>query len=247
MWARRGTFPKTLFIGIFWIALWQLASMRVQSALLLPGPWDTLATLLALAGTAAFWKTVAMTFLRISAGYLLGAAAGTVLGVLTAASPLFNDLLSPLRTVAKATPVTSFILLVLLWLRAAVTPVLIVFIMVTPMFWATVYQGVVSADAQLLEMAAVFHLGRRKTLRHVYLPHVLPQYAAISSTALGFAWKSGVAAEVIAAPAFSIGRSIYESKLYVETPALFAWTLAVILLSVLLERLIVTLLGRTKA
>ncbi len=247
MWARLNKPLKAGIVGILWIALWQLVSARVGSALLLPGPWDTLVTLLTLAGTAVFWKTVAMTFLRISAGYVLGAAAGTALGVLTAASPFLRDLLSPLRTIAKATPVTSFIILVLLWLRATVTPVLISFLMVTPMFWATVYQGVLSADAQLLEMAAVFHLGRAKTLRHVYLPHILPQYVATSTTALGFAWKSGVAAEVIAAPAFSIGRSIYESKLYVETPALFAWTLAVILLSVLLERLIVTLLRRTKA
>mgnify|MGYP002732592736 CR=1 FL=1 len=236
-----------LAVGALWIALWQLAAMGVGSALLLPGPYDTLETLLRLMQTGAFWKTVATTLLRIGAGYLLGAFIGTVIGVLTAVSPFLRVLLAPLRTVAKATPVTSFIILVLLWLSAAATPVLIAFIMVTPMFWATVYQGVVSADPQLLEMAAVFRLGWKNTLRHVYLPHILPQYMATCTTALGFAWKSGVAAEVIAAPAFSIGRSIYESKLYVETPALFAWTLAVILLSVGLEKLIVYLLGRVKA
>ncbi|MDO5111631.1 MAG: ABC transporter permease subunit [Clostridia bacterium] len=238
---------RALLVGAFWIALWQLAAMAVGSALLLPGPWDTLRTLASLMGTAAFWKTVGMTLLRVGTGYILGAVIGTTVGVLTAASPFLRTLLSPLRTVAKSTPVTSFIILVLLWLSATVTPVLIVFIMVTPMFWATTYQGVVSADAQLLEMAAVFHLGRKKTLRHVYLPHILPQYIASSTTALGFAWKSGVAAEVIAAPAFSIGRSIIESKLYVETPMLFAWTMAVILLSVGLEKLIVALLRRVKA
>lgn len=36
-------------------------------------------------------------------------------------------------------------------------------------------------------------------------------------------------------PARAIGSQIYDSKIYLETPDLFAWTLVVILLSVLLE------------
>ena len=39
-------------------------------------------------------------------------------------------------------------------------------------------------------------------------------------------------------PRSAIGRMIYESKLYLQTTDLFAWTLAVILLSVELERLV---------
>ncbi|MDD3921664.1 MAG: ABC transporter permease subunit [Eubacteriales bacterium] len=247
MWARLNKPIRIGIVLLFWLFVWQGAASIVASPLLLPGPVDTLVTLFHLAGTAVFWKTVCMTLLRVAAGYLLGAVIGTLLGILTAASPFYRDLLSPLRTVIKATPVTSFIILVLLWLTASVTPVLIAFLMVVPMFWATTYQGIVSADVQLLEMAEVFHLGRKKTLRHIYLPSILPQYIAVSTTALGFAWKSGVAAEVIASPALSIGRSLIESKLYVETPDLFAWTLAVILLSVLLEWLVVRLLGRVKA
>ena len=48
-----------------------------------------------------------------------------------------------------------------------------------------------------------------------------------------------IAAEVLGRPARAIGSQIYDSKIYLETPDLFAWTLVVILLSVLLERLAV--------
>ena len=141
---------------------------------------------------------------------------------------------------------TSFIILVLLWLTASLTPVFIAFLMVLPIAWANVREGVMAVDAQLLEMAEVFQLPRAKKLRHIYLPSVLPQYLAACTTGFGFAWKSGVAAEVIARPALSIGKNLYESKLYLNTEELFAWTAMVILLSMLLERGMVRMMRRIR-
>ena len=60
------------------------------------------------------------------------------------------------------------------------------------------------------------------------------------------AWKSGVAAEVLAMPIRSIGYNLYRSKINIETADLFAWTAVVIILSVILEKLIVFLLGKIK-
>ena len=88
-----------------------------------------------------------MTLLRVAAGFLLGMAAGTALGVLTAASKAADAFLAPLRGVVKATPVTSFIILVLLWLTASLTPVFIAFLMVLPIAWANVREGVLAVDA----------------------------------------------------------------------------------------------------
>jgi NitT/TauT family transport system permease protein len=55
---------------------------------------------------------------------------------------------------------------------------------------------------------------------------------------MGLAWKSGVAAEALVWPRLAIGTQIYNTKLYLETPDLFAWTLVVILFSLGLERLV---------
>ena len=62
-------------------------------------------------------------------------------------------------------------------------------------------------------------------------------------TAIGLAWKSGVAAEVLCLPKAAIGTQVYYSKIYLETPSLFAWTAVVIVLSMLLERIVRRLLG----
>ena len=235
---------KTLAAAACWILVWQAAAWAVGSDLLLPSPIVTAKALISLAGTAVFWKSCALTLLRVFAGFLLGILAGTALGVITAVSGLVKVLLDPLRSVVKAAPVTSFIILVLLYLSSALTPMFIAFLMVLPIAWTNVAAGIASTDAQLLEMAEVFGFSRAKKLKTIYAPSVLPHFLSACTTGLGFAWKSGVTAEVIAHPAFGMGKAIYESKLYLETPDLFAWTAAVIILSFALEKLFVTLLGR---
>ncbi len=56
-----------------------------------------------------------------------------------------------------------------------------------------------------------------KRLILLYIPSSAPEIAAGLATSLGLAWKSGVAAEVLCMPKNSIGRYVYESKLYLET------------------------------
>ena len=45
-------------------------------------------------------------------------------------------------------------------------------------------------------------------------------------------------------PALSIGKRIYEAKLYLETTELFAWTAAVVLVSLAIEKLLLRLVGK---
>ena len=238
---------KKAGIALLYLAVWQLLSLAKGNEFLLPSPVSTLKSLVSLMGTATFYWSVGMSLARVAGGFLLGTIFGTLLGLLTGFSKTAGELLSPLKGILKATPVASFIILVLLWLNKSVAPLVAMFVMVTPLIWASVDAGVRAADKNLLETARLFKLSRRKTLLHIYLPSLLPQYLAACTTALGFAWKAGVAAEIIAQPAQSIGRGLYESKIYIETPELFAWTLVVILLSMAFEKLVAALLGRIRA
>ncbi len=50
-----------------------------------------------------------------------------------------------------------------------------------------------------------------------------------------------MAAEVIGTPAGSIGNMLYPANIYLATPELFAWTVVVVLVSVLFEKTLVAL------
>lgn len=241
---------KNAIVLVFWLALWQGLSLWVDSPLLLPSPGTVLARLAELACTAAFWRTIAASLLRILCGTVLAVALGCLLAVLCCRWRLLDELLSPLVTMVKSTPVASFIILLLIWIGRDVLPSVIVLLMVLPVVWGNVCAGIRSTDPLLLRTAKVFCFSPWRTLRRVYLPSVMPHFLSACRTALGLAWKSGIAAEVLTVPALSIGKMLYESKLYLETVDLFAWTVMVIACSLLIEKVLmaaVARLGRTYA
>ena len=237
--------PKTAlrpWAVVFWLLVWQGASMALAALyphghLLLASPLAALARLGQLAVTAAFWRSIAASALRIFGGFLLSCAAAAVLAALSARSRAVRELLAPLVAVVKAVPVVSFIILALVWLDAGSLPLFISALMVFPPVYLNVLAGIDSADPKLLEMARVFRVPFRRTLGGIWLPQVLPYFRAAVSLALGLCWKAGVAAEVIGLPAGTIGERLYTAKVYFQTPDLFAWTAVILAVSALLERL----------
>ncbi len=237
---------QTALIALIYLAVWEAASLLVGKELLLPSPLATLSRFAELLAKGESWLTAGLTLLRIMGGYALGVLAGVLLAVLTASSRFAEALLSPLRAIVKASPVTSFILLALLWLSSNLVPLFISFLMVVPMVWTATAEAILHTDVRLVEMGRVFGLSRRQIVRRIYIPSVLPPFLAACTTSLGFAWKSGVAAEIIALPKQSIGYKLYQSKLRIETVDLFAWTLLIVALSMLLEWLLVRSMRRIR-
>ncbi|MEN6339791.1 MAG: ABC transporter permease subunit [Clostridiaceae bacterium] len=243
---KKHTWLKKALIALVYLAVWEAVSLLVGQELLLPSPFATIRRLVELLGVGESWAYAGLSLLRIMSGYALGVAGGVLLAVLTAKSRFAESLLSPLRGVVKATPVTSFILLALLWFHSDLVPLLISFLMVLPMVWADTADAILHTDLRLVEMGKTFGLSKARIILKIYVPSVLPQFLAACTTSLGFAWKSGVAAEIIALPKQSIGYQLYISKLRIETVDLFAWTLLVILLSMLLEWLLVSGIRRIR-
>ena len=224
-------YGRALIPAGFWLLVWQLVSMAVGQAVLLASPLATLARLFALAGTGEFWRSALFTLAHILAGYLLAAIAGILLAVLASRFRLVGELLSPLLAAMRSVPVASFVIAALIWVPSRRLSILISLVIVLPLVYAGTLDGLRQIDPQLMEMARVFRMSRLNRLRAVELPAALPSVASALSVAIGMAWKSGVAAEVIGIPGGSIGEKLYKAKVYLATPDLFAWTLTIVLLS----------------
>lgn len=227
---------------VFWTAVWYLAALSLGNPLLLPTPLQVLRCLGMMMVTASFWKITAISICRILLGVTGAVILGTVLAVFTEKSRWGNLLIAPAMTAMQATPVASFTILVLIWLDRDYVPVLICGMMGLPLVWNSVSGGIRATNVQLLEMAKVYRLSKLQTVRRIYVPSVMPFFRMACVSALGLGWKAGIAAEVLTVPRSSIGRMISESKLYLMTEELFAWTLAVIVLSLLLQSAMLRLL-----
>ncbi len=222
-----------------WLCVWQIVYWCVGKDVLVASPLSVLRRLSELIVSSDFWRKTFSSLLGIMKGYLLGVAAGCLLALLTSLSDWLYTFFRPMLTVIKSTPVVSFIILALVWMEKTQVPVFISFLMVLPIVWANLAAAVRETDPLLLEMADAYGFSRFCKLRRIYFPSVLPSFLTALTTAVGFAWKAGIAAEVISTPRDSIGAQLNNAKVYLETTDLFAWTVVVVLLSMLFEKSIV--------
>lgn len=233
-------------VAVFWLSVWAGGCYLANRTLFLPlpYPWDVAKTLWNLMGETAFWSVVGTSLWRVVTGFALALVVGVLLAMLTTRFAVAHAVFSPLLAVIKAAPVASFIFVVFLWIRADKMPTFIAFLMVLPLVWENVRQGILHTDRQLLEMGQVFRLSRWDRMRQIRWPAVRPYLQAAVTTGFGFAWKAGVAAEILCWPAESIGYYIAAAKNALEIAEVFAWTVMVVALSVLLERLLRWLMNR---
>ena len=235
-----------LWAVLFWLAVWQLAAMALAAAyphgsLLLASPAAVLLRLGELVMTASFWRTVGWSAARIFGGFLISTVLAVVLAALAAWKHWIRELLAPLVAVIKAVPVASFIILALVWLNSRSLSLFISALMVFPPVYLNVLEGIRRTDGQLLEMARVFRVPFSRRLRYIYLPQIMPYFRTAVSLGLGLCWKAGAAAEVIGLPSGSVGERLYTAKVYFQTPDLFAWTVTIVTVSALFERLFLSL------
>ena len=226
----------SLWAAALWLVVWQLATMSEGQTVLLASPLDTLAALMRLISESGFWASVGFSLARIACGFLLAVLLGALLGAASTHAKWLKTLLSPLLSVIKATPVASFIIVALIWVPSRNLSVLISFLMAFPVLYLNVAEGVAQLTPELKEMARLFRVPFFRRLRYFYLPELLGRFYAACTAALGLSWKAGIAAELIGIPTGSLGEKLYEAKVYLNTPELFAWTLVIVLLSVLTER-----------
>ena len=224
-----------VFAMLFWVAVWQIASMAVASEFILAGPLDALAALARLVPTAEFWGQVAFSFVRIA----LGTAAGYALAIALAAAGhrwhMVRALVAPALSAIKSTPVACVVVVLLIWFGSRNVSAIAVFLMVLPGIYFPVLKGLDGLDPDEAELFALYRAGSRTRLLAHVVPGVLPYLASASATVLSMSWKAGVAAELIGVPTGSIGERIYQAKLLLETADLFAWTIVVVLVAWVFE------------
>lgn len=231
-----------IIAGVFWIILWQALSLYINNKIFLASPINVLKSLFSLCQTKDFWLTIASTSIKIASGFFLAVIGGIILSVVVYRYTQLKEITTVFMQTIKSIPVASFVILALLWVEAKNLSLLISFLMVLPIIYTNVMKGIQATDVSLLQMAKVFRIPKLRKVRYIYLPEVTPYFVSACSVGLGFCWKSGIAAEVISLARYSIGRRLYEAKLYLSTEELFAWTIVIVIVSALFEKLVMIMI-----
>ena len=225
-----------LLAVIFALCLWQLAAMTIDSKILLVSPVEVAVRLTTIWQTEGFWTSIWFSFYHIAGGFFLALFLGIVLAALAGRFRRIETLLWPFLVTIKTVPVASFVVICLIWLSAEKLSVFISFLIVLPVVYGNVLEGIKSEDKLMLEVGTVFRMPLLRRLLYIHLPQLKPFIMSACATALGMAWKAGVAAEIIGTPDGSIGKQLFYSKIYLDTDDLLCWTVIIDIVSVLFEK-----------
>lgn len=226
---------KMTFIVIFWLIIWEIADRIIDNKIVLSGPVHIVQALVRNMGQADFWAICTASFFRIAIGFVLSFVAGFVLAVVCYKFSLIRDFLEPIIVTLKTVPMISFVIMLLIWVGNQALTVYLSFLIVLPLIYTNTLGGLENVNPEMLEMAKVFGISPWKKFMYIYRPAFMPFLLSSCKVSLGLSWKSGIMAEVIATPKPSIGREMYVAKQYLQTDNLFAWTIVIIVLSILFE------------
>lgn len=231
-------FVAKLLAAAFWLAVWQFAATRISSVLFV-GPVETAVRLYELSVTTAFWRTIVSSLGRIALGLCAGLLIGGSAAVCAHFSRMLRALLEPVLAVMKSVPVACVVVVALIWMRSPWIAALVSCFVTAPVVYAGLCSGFDSLDQNLHEAFLLYRVPFARKLRYYYLPGLSPSLYACCRSCIGMAWKAGVAGEIIGLPDYSIGEQIYLAKNYLNIADLFAWTIVILAISALCERLIV--------
>lgn len=226
------------------VLVWQLAASILNEPLLLSSPIDVIKRMATIWKEPYFFYSIYVSAKNIFIGFFTALFLAVLLGAISARYRFFETLLMPYITCMKTVPVASFVILALLWFKAERLSIFISFLIVFPVIYKNVVEGIRSVDIKLLEMAKLYNVPLKRKIKMLYLPKLRPYMVSALSSSIGMSWKAGVAAELIARPDFTIGQRLYDSKVYLSTADLFCYTLIIILLGYLSEKIILAITQR---
>lgn len=233
-------FVKIVAVTAFWILIWEAVALFVSRdnelmLLILPKPLTVFKKWLEIAFTQEFIFAVLTTIARILKGFLLGIVLGFILGIFTHISKIFNAVFSPFLKILRAVPVVAIILILYVFFESTTLPFVIVTLMVLPLIWQSTHDGLLNVDIKLIEFAYVYKISKYKSIFIIKLPCILNSLITSTVNSLGLAWKSGIAAEVICTTNCSIGYLIAKGKSGISNDEVFAATITIIIVSIIIE------------
>jgi len=168
--------------------------------------------------TATYYKHILYSIYRATAAFFLATLLGVSLGICMGWSRNFHSFVSALLGLLRPVPPLAWVPLAILIFAGAESAVIFVTFLVA--FFATTLNtlvGVKSIDPDYFRAAACLGASRRDILFDVVIPGALPNIFTGLQIAMGAAWFSLAAGEMIAAQ-YGLGFLVWETYNLVQFP-----------------------------
>ncbi len=227
------------FITVFMLfIIWVLASLIIDNAIIMPTPYATFKAFFAIFTHAEGIEVITMTLFRLLIALFFATVSGVLLGVVSGLNPPLRLAFRPVVTLLRTVPVISIVVILLIVFGFSLTPYLITFLMIFPLIFQSISDGIENLDKELVDVFKLEDNDPIDAIRYCYLPLIGPQIKTAMLQAAGLGIKVLVMAEYLAQTKNSVGNALYLAKVNLNYDEVFAWTLFLILLAVVLEHFI---------
>lgn len=218
--------------------VWKVISLFAGSEQIFPSPERTLLSVLKVFVRDGFWPSFLLTISRGLSGFIISLFMAFLIGIPAGLNRSIYLLISPFLVVFRSTPVISLILLAIIWLGNERVPVFIAVLTMFPIITTNIIDGIRNVDKSLVEMGRIYGINKRRIIREIYIPSIIPFTTSGISSALGFGWRAIIIGEVLSQPQYGIGTQMQNAQIYLQVSELIAWTLIAIIISYLFEWII---------
>jgi len=217
------------------LLLWQVRAMRVDTPVLFPYPRDVAVTLFELLAQTATYRIILHSLFRLAVSIAIAFFSGVLIGQLAGYFRPLAHYLTPVVAGLRSLPVASLIVIILILYGRAASIYIIAFLVVFPLIYESTRQGVLNIDAGIIQALKLENVSWIDKLVKIHLPLSYPHIKTGLLQSFGLGFKVLVMAEFIAQAETSIGRMLYVGRVNMEYDHVFAWTIIIIFLVVLME------------
>jgi len=226
--ARLRLLTLQFLVGVFAIAVWEIGStVPIGGSYLLPPfffstPLDVAARIVKWFADGTIWRHLWITLYEAMMAFVIGSAAGVVVGFWFARQPVVAAVLDPYVKMINALPRVVLAPIFALWFglgpasKIALGITLVFFIV-----FFNVYQGVREVSPSILANARMLGMNDRALMRHVYWPSALSWMFSSLHTSVGFAVVGAVVGEYLGSAA-GLGYLIQQAEGVFDVAGVFA-------------------------
>lgn len=226
-------------IGIISIfLLWLIASLIINNEIVLPKINSVIKAFINLFTIKNTYVVIFFSIIRLIIAILISFIISLVLAMISILSKKFSIFISPIISFLKTIPVASIIIILLVIIGHETSSIYITSLVILPIMYETFLNGMKNIDKTLLEEVKLFSNINFTVIRCIHLPLVLRTIISGIIQSFGLGLKVMVMAEFIAQPKNSIGRTILYEKQYLAMDNVFAWTLVLIILVLVVDAIL---------
>lgn len=243
-----------LSLGIIFIFLiWFISSSIVDNEIILPKISEVFKSLISLFKDKNTYIIILYTFLRVLISLVLGLVIGIIFGVLSFEFRWFHSFITPFIKIMRVLPIASIILVLLIMFGQktiigdlSYTPIIVSLLLIIPISFEAVYKGLINIDRDLIDVARLDSKNKWELIKNSYIPLISNEIEISIFQSIGLGIKAMVMAEYISQTNYSIGRALLDSKTFLLYDKVYAWTIILIILCLLIELSIIIYKRRKK-